>query len=81
MEKEEIFKKVQALIVDSQGLSPNEVSLDANFKEDLQIDSLELIVLIINAEKEFNCSLPDEKLNTIKTVGDFVDAIYEKKSQ
>ena len=46
MEKEEIFKKVQALIVDSQGLSPNEVSLDANFKEDLQIDSLELIVYI-----------------------------------
>jgi acyl carrier protein len=68
----EIEQKVKAIIVDKLGVDENEVTMDANFSTDLNADSLDTVDLIMEFEKEFNISIPEEETQNIATVGDAV---------
>ncbi|MDX1903515.1 MAG: acyl carrier protein [Thermonemataceae bacterium] len=68
----EIAKKVVSIIVDKLGVEPGEVTHEANFSTDLGADSLDQVELIMEFEKEFNISIPDEAAEKILTVGDAV---------
>lgn len=68
----EIFEKVKAIIVEEMGISPDKVTMDADFREDLEADSLDLIALVSAFEEAFGGQIPDEDIATIKTVGDAV---------
>ena len=69
----DIAAKVKAIKVDKLGFDEGEVSPEASFTNDLGADSLDTVELIMEFEKEFNISIPDEEAEKIATVGDAVD--------
>ena len=68
----DISSRVKAIIVDKLGVDENEVVPTASFTNDLGADSLDTVELIMEFEKEFNVSIPDEEAEKIQTVGDAV---------
>ena len=70
-----IESKVKAIIVDKLGVEESQVTLDASFTADLNADSLDTVELIMEFEKEFGISIPDEDTSKINTVQDVVDYI------
>lgn len=71
----EIESKVKAIIVDKLGVEESEVKLESSFTNDLGADSLDTVELIMEFEKEFGVSIPDDKAEKIATVGDAVNYI------
>ena len=71
----EIESKVNAIIVDKLGVEASEVKPEASFTNDLGADSLDTVELIMEFEKEFGISIPDDKAETIQTVGDAISYI------
>ena len=64
-----IQERVNKIIVEKLGVQESEVTPEAVFTTDLGADSLDIVELIMDFEKEFNVSIPDEKADDIKTVG------------
>ncbi len=75
----EIAEKVQAIIVDKLGVDESEVIPEASFTNDLGADSLDTVELIMEFEKEFDISIPDDQAEKIQTVGEAVQYIEENK--
>jgi len=74
-----VADKVKSIIVDKLGVSPDEVKENASFTNDLGADSLDTVELIMEFEKAFNITIPDEDAGEkIATVGDAVKYIEEK---
>ena len=71
----EVRTKVVSIIVDKLGVEESEVTNEASFTNDLGADSLDTVELIMEFEKEFNLSIPDEEAEKIETVGDAVTYI------
>lgn len=71
----EIESKVKAIIVDKLGVDEAEVVPTASFTNDLGADSLDTVELIMEFEKEFNISIPDDQAEKIGTVGDAISYI------
>ena len=65
----DIAARVKKIIVDKLGVEENAVTNEASFTNDLGADSLDTVELIMEFEKEFNISIPDEQAETISTVG------------
>ncbi|MCH8494179.1 MAG: acyl carrier protein [Balneolales bacterium] len=74
----DIEAKVKAIIVDKLGVDEADVTLEANFTNDLGADSLDTVELIMEFEKEFEISIPDEDAENISTVGAAVTYLTEK---
>ena len=68
----EIASKVKAIIVDKLGVEESEVKNEASFTNDLGADSLDTVELIMEFEKEFGISIPDDQAEKISTVGDAI---------
>ena len=73
----DISQRVKAIIVDKLSVDENEVTPAAEFSKDLGADSLDTVELIIEFEKEFELSIPDEDAEKITTVGDAISYIEE----
>jgi acyl carrier protein len=73
----QIEEKVKAIIVDKLGVNENEVTPEASFTNDLGADSLDTVELIMEFEKEFGLSIPDEDAEKITTVGEAIDYINQ----
>ena len=71
----DVRSKVVSIIVDKLGVEESEVTNEASFTNDLGADSLDTVELIMEFEKEFNLSIPDEEAEKIETVGDAVKYI------
>ena len=71
----EIEARVKAIIVDKLGVDESEVTSTASFTNDLGADSLDTVELIMELEKEFGMSIPDDQAEKIATVQDAVDYI------
>ena len=74
---EEITSKVKAIIVDKLGVDESEVVDSASFTNDLGADSLDTVELIMEFEKAFDITIPDDVAEKIATVKDAVDFISE----
>ena len=57
------------------GLAADAVELDKSFTEDLDIDSISMMTIVVNAEEKFGVRIPDEEVKNLKTVGDAVNFI------
>ena len=75
----EIASRVKAIIVDKLGVDENEVTETAEFTKDLGADSLDTVELIMEFEKEFGITIPDDKDEGITTVGDAIAYIEANK--
>lgn len=74
----EIADKVRSIIIDKLGVELNEVTDEASFANDLGADSLDTVELIMEFEKDFGISIPDEAAEKIVTVGDAVEYLESK---
>lgn len=77
----EIESKVKAIIVEKLGVDESEITPDASFTNDLGADSLDTVELIMEFEKEFDTTIPDEDAEKISTVGEAIDYLKEKTGQ
>jgi len=75
--KEEIVGKVQDLISQSLGVSPDEIVPSSSFIDDLGADSLDIVELVMLIEKEFDIEIPDEDAEKISTVQHAIDYIND----
>ncbi len=71
----DIAAKVKSIIVDKLSVDESEVKPEASFTNDLGADSLDTVELIMEFEKEFNISIPDDQAENISTVGQAVSYI------
>lgn len=76
-----IAERVTKIIVDKLGVDESEVSKEANFTNDLGADSLDTVELIMEFEKEFNISIPDEQAEKITTVGEAVSYLESEAKE
>ena len=75
----EIANKVTRIITDKLGVEESQVIPEASFTNDLGADSLDTVELIMELEKEFDLSIPDEEAEKIVTVGDAIAFIENNK--
>ncbi|MBY5957609.1 acyl carrier protein [Membranicola marinus] len=75
-----VAEKVKKIIVDKLGVDESEVTEEASFTNDLGADSLDTVELIMEFEKEFDISIPDEEAENIQTVGQAVTYV-EKEAE
>jgi acyl carrier protein len=76
----DVAARVKSIIVDKLGVEESEVTPEASFTNDLGADSLDTVELIMEFEKEFGLSIPDDQAEKISTVGDAI-AFIEGKSE
>ncbi len=76
----EIAEKVKEIIVDKLGVDMSEVSNEASFTNDLGADSLDTVELIMEFEREFDVSIPDDQAENIQTVGQAIEFLTEAQA-
>jgi len=78
MEREELLKKVKAIVADKLSISEDQVTEDASFIDDLGADSLDTVELVMALEDEFDLNIPDEDAEKLTTVGKAIDYVLEQ---
>ena len=73
----EIEKQVRDIIVDKLCVNESEIKLESSFQNDLGADSLDTVELIMEFERVFEVSIPDDKAEKIATVGDAIKYIED----
>jgi acyl carrier protein len=71
----EILEGLAEIVEEVAGIDPAEVSADKTFVDDLDIDSLSMVEIAVQAEDKFGVKIPDDQLAELKTVGDAVNYI------
>ena len=72
-----VFEKVWDILVDQLDVDEDTVTMEASITADLGADSLDVVDLVMSLEEEFECEIPDDEIENIKTVGDVVKYIEE----
>ena len=73
-----MFEKLVAIIEEQLNVEGVEITMDSDFKKDLNADSLDLFELVMALEEEFDVEIPSEKLESLTTVGSVVEYMKEK---
>ncbi len=79
MNKEQVFETVKKYILEQLPVSEDRVTENAKMVDDLGADSANLMMLVMDLEAEFDLTVDDDSIGTIRTVGDIVDAIIKVK--
>ena len=74
-DKDQILSGLAEIVEEVAGVAQDEVSTEKSFVDDLDIDSLSMVEIAVQAEDKFGVKIPDEKLSDLKTVGDAVDYV------
>jgi acyl carrier protein len=78
MERSEIEAKLVDLLVDELGLERDDITMEARFEEDLDVDSLGVVELLMALEDNFDVKIPDEEAEKITTVGEAAELVSQK---
>ena len=78
--QEEILAGLAELVTEETGLPATDVQPEKSFVDDLDIDSLSMMTIVVNAQDKFNVEIPDEAVNDLKTVADAVAYITKAQS-
>ena len=73
-----IFEKIQKIIAEELCVEPDHITLQADFMEDLEMDSLDVVEIIMSLEDEFGVEIPEDAVEEIKTVEDLVNYLANK---
>ena len=75
----DLEQKVKDIIADELGVEQDKLTDEASFMDDLNADSLDTVELVMAFEKEFDIDIPDEDAEKLRTVGDALNYLREKK--
>ena len=73
--KDEVLAGLADLVNDETGIATENVQLEKSFTDDLDIDSISMMTIVVNAEEKFGVTIPDDEVKNLKTVGDAVTYI------
>jgi acyl carrier protein len=74
----DVFEQLKQIVVDQLSVTPEQVTKEAKFQDDLGADSLDVVELIMKLEEEFKIQIPDDEAEKIASVGDAVTHIEAK---
>jgi acyl carrier protein len=80
MTEQEILAGLAEIVNEETGLEAESVQMDKSFTDDLDIDSLSMMTIVVNAEDKFGVRIPDEEVKNLATVGDAVNYISANQS-
>lgn len=72
-----VFEKLKTIIIEEFEIEEELITINTSLTDELDIDSLDLVDLVMTVEDEFSIELPDEALEGMKTIGDLVKYIEE----
>ena len=78
MSNDEMVQKIKDLIAESLGVSHSEVVPSASFIEDLNADSLDIVEMVMQFEKEFDIEIPDDDAEKMQTISDAIGYLKER---
>ena len=73
--REEILKGLAEILEEFAGVEPKDATEDKSFTEELDVDSLSMVEVVVAAEERFDVKIPDDDVQSLKTVGDAVSFI------
>jgi len=77
LSEQEILTGLADIVNEETGLAVDAVQSDKSFTDDLDIDSLSMMTIVVNAEEKFGVRIPDDDVKNLKTVGDAVSYIQK----
>ena len=80
MANEAVFERVKGIVAERLGVEEDKVTMEAEFINDLNADSLDLVGVISDIEDAFNLTIADSDMESIRTVGDAVGLIEERSA-
>jgi acyl carrier protein len=75
LSQEEVLAGLAAIVTDETGIATEAIQLEKSFTDDLDIDSISMMTIVVNAEDKFDVKIPDEEVKNLLTVGDAVNYI------
>ena len=73
-----IFEKIKKVISEQTGIDESEIKMESTFTEDLNIDSLDMVELVMELEEEYGIEIEEDDADKIKTIADVVNYINSK---
>lgn len=70
-----VFEKIRSILSEQLDIEEGTITMESSIAEDLGADSMDVVDLIMSIEDEFEIEVPDDKIESIKTVGDVVNYI------
>lgn len=74
-----MFEKVKKLLVDQLDVDDGAITMESSIIDDLGADSLDVVDMVMSLEEEFDVEIPDEEIESMKTVGDIIRYIEAQK--
>ena len=75
--EQDILSGLAEIVSEETGLPADSVTSEKSFTDDLDIDSISMMTIVVNAEEKFDVKIPDEEVKNLKTVGDAVEFIVK----
>jgi acyl carrier protein len=79
LSKDEVLAGLAELVNEETGLAAESVQMDKSFSDDLDIDSISMMTIVVNAEDKFGVKIPDEEVKNLVTVADAVNYIADNQ--
>ena len=76
---DDILAGLAELITDETGIAADQVQMDKSFTDDLDIDSISMMTIVVNAEEKFDVKIPDDEVKNLATVKDAVEFIEKNQ--
>jgi acyl carrier protein len=73
--RDEVFERIKEVLAERLSVEESDITEEANFQEDLDADSLDLVEMIMELEDQFGIKIPDEDAQKIQTVGQAVEYV------
>ncbi len=73
-----MLEKIQNILSEQLNIDPADVTVNASFKEDLGVDSLDLFELLMSLEEEYGFEIPAEDMDSLQTVGNVIDYLAKQ---
>ena len=77
----EVLAGLAEIVNEETGLAVEAVEADKSFTDDLDIDSISMMTIVVNAEERFDVKIPDDEVKNLKTVKDAVDYIVGAQAE
>ncbi len=69
------FEKIRALLAEQLDIDPSKITMDSDIMSDFEADSLDIVDMVMTLEDEFGVEVPDDAIESLRTVGDVVNFV------